>query len=116
MLRGWALFVLCAGLAPAQLITTVAGTDTILPVAGITAVNAPLRGTFGVAVDDSGNIYIADAADHVVARVSTSGFLTVVAGNGRSGFSGDGGPAVNASLASPGGVALDSAGNLYIAD
>jgi sugar lactone lactonase YvrE len=69
-----------------------------------------------VAVDTAGNLYIADSSNNRVRKVSTSGTITTVAGNGSSGHWGDGGTATNAGLASPWGVAVDAAGNLYIAD
>jgi sugar lactone lactonase YvrE len=80
------------------------------------AVSANLDSPFGVAVDAAGNLYIADTSNNRVRRVSVSGVITTVAGTGSPGFSGDGGPATNAQLASPSGVAVDAAGNLYIAD
>ena len=80
------------------------------------AVAAWLDGPSEVAVDDGGNLYIADAGNHRIRRVDLSGTITTVAGPGRPGDSGDGGPAVMARLANPGGVALDNGGNLYIAD
>ena len=110
------LSLLCAGLAEAQVITTVAGTSYVVPVQGVPALKAPLGRVSGVAVDGAGNLYLADDIDNIVARVSPSGLLTVVAGNGHAGISGDGGPAITASLNAPLGVTLDSAGNLYIAD
>ena len=70
----------------------------------------------GVAVDAAGNVYIADTTHNRVSKVATNGVTTPVAGNGRWGFSGDGGPAKEASLYGPWGLALDEAGNLYIAD
>ena len=60
------------------------------------------------------NIYF--SAGNSVFRMDSGGTLTLIAGNSRAGFSGDGGPAVNAQLNSPQGMALDAAGNLYIAD
>src|SRR5271157_2250007 len=105
----------CAG-APAQIITTVAGTDFVFPTTPLPALNAPLGGVQGVAVDAQGNVYAADSSNNIVVRISPNGMLTVVAGNGIAGFSGDGGPATSASLNGPLGVALDSAGNLYIAE
>jgi uncharacterized protein (TIGR03437 family) len=69
-----------------------------------------------VAVDGGGNVYVADIGNHMVVRIAKDGTLTVVAGNGKPGFSGDGGPATHASLNTPIGVALDAAGNLFIAD
>jgi sugar lactone lactonase YvrE len=69
-----------------------------------------------VAVDESGNLFIADFFN-VVRKVSANGIITTVAGNGMSGFAGDGGPAVSAQLATaPGGLAVDGSGNLFIAD
>jgi uncharacterized protein (TIGR03437 family) len=70
----------------------------------------------GLAADGSGNLYIADAADHRVRRVSPAGIIETVAGTGRPGSGGDGGPAAAAQLRTPYGLAFDSAGNLYIAD
>jgi uncharacterized protein (TIGR03437 family) len=70
----------------------------------------------GVAADPSGNLYIADAADHRVRKLSRSGVITTVAGTGVPGLSGDGGPAGAAQLSSPYGLACDSLGNLCIAD
>lgn len=69
-----------------------------------------------MAFDGAGNYYIADPSNHLVVKVAASGTLSVVAGNGNPGYSGDNGPAVNAQLDIPWGVALDSAGNLYIGD
>src|SRR6201999_672465 len=70
----------------------------------------------GVAVDTAGNLYIAEFLNHRVRKVSPNGTITTVAGTGIAGFSGDGGPATDASLNEPFRVALDKAGNLYISD
>lgn len=74
----------------------------------------------GLALDAAGNLYIADTGDSRIRKVDTSGNISTVAGSSASlgvgSFSGDGGPATSAGLNSPVGVALDSAGNLYIAD
>lgn len=70
----------------------------------------------GLAVDPAGNLYIADAQGHRVRQVSPAGVIRTIAGTGRPGFSGDGGPADAAQLNSPYGLAIDSRGNLYIAD
>ena len=71
-----------------RIITTVAGTDTLFSGSGAPAASALLKDAANVAVDRVGNIYIADRRDQIVARVSPSGILTVIAGNGRAGFSG----------------------------
>ena len=70
----------------------------------------------GLTFDATGNLYIADQANNVIRRVDTNGVITTVAGNGTNGYSGDGGPATAAMLFQPTGVAVDNAGNLYIAD
>jgi sugar lactone lactonase YvrE len=70
-----------------------------------------------VAVDAAGNVFIADVVNNRVRRVdAATGVITTVAGDGNFGSGGDGGPATAASLASPAGVAVDAAGNLFIAD
>ena len=98
------------------LITTLAGDGT----AGFSGDNGPaasaqLTGPYGVAVDSGGNLYIADSVNNRIRKIS-NGVITTVAGNGTSGFSGDNGPATSAQLYLPFGVAVDAAGNLYIAD
>jgi sugar lactone lactonase YvrE len=80
------------------------------------ATSAYLRYPCGVAVDSAGNLFIADRDNNRIRKVSTSGIITTVAGNGSMGYSGDGGPATLAQLYSPFGVAIDPAGNLFIAD
>jgi len=69
-----------------------------------------------VAVDSAKNLYIADLNNSRIVKVTPAGVSTVFAGNGTSGFSGDGGPASKAELSFPTGVAVDGAGNVYIAD
>jgi sugar lactone lactonase YvrE len=103
-------------LSPGE-ITTVAGDGTGgYSGDGSAATSADLDSPSGVAVDASGNIYIADQQNNRIRKVDTSGTITTVAGNGTAGYSGDGGPATSAELDSPSGVAVDSSGNLYIAD
>jgi sugar lactone lactonase YvrE len=98
-------------------ITTVAGNGTgWFAGDGGPATSAELHNPLGVAVDSFGNLYIADTANNRVRMVNTSGTITTVAGNGTASFSGDGGPATSAGLWAPYGVAVDSLGNLYIAD
>jgi uncharacterized protein (TIGR03437 family) len=97
-------------------ITTVAGTGAT----GFSgddgpATSAHLDEPWGVAVDATGNLYIADTDNSCIRKVSNR-VITTVAGTGTQGFSGDNGPATNAQLNSPWGVAVDPAGNLYVAD
>ncbi len=95
-------------------ITTVAGGGSSLGDNG-PATSARLNFPYGVAVDSVGNLYIADSENWRARKVS-NGVITTVAGNGTQGFSGDNGPATSAQLFIPSGVAVDSVGNLYIAD
>ena len=101
----------------AGVITTVAGDGTAgFSGDGGAAAAARLSFPYGVALDAAGNLYIADRGNSRIRMVDTAGVITTVAGDGTRGFGGDGGPAVEARLFSPYGVALDAAGNLYIAD
>ena len=98
-------------------ITTVAGTgEKGYGGDGSRAVEAQLDGPLGIAIDVAGNLYISDNYNHRIRRVDTAGTITTVAGDGRGDFGGDGGPAVKAHVSYPNDVALDGAGNLYIAD
>jgi uncharacterized protein (TIGR03437 family) len=94
-------------------ITTVAGNS--LSGDNGPATSAQLYSPQGVAVDSAGNLYVADPGNNRIRKVS-NGVITTVAGNGTPGFSGDNGPATSAQLNRPQGVAVDSAGNVYIAD
>ncbi|MCW3121812.1 MAG: hypothetical protein JWQ38_1304 [Flavipsychrobacter sp.] len=78
--------------------------------------NTTLINPSGMAIDISGNIYIADKNKSVVIKVTPSGIVTNIAGTGVAGFSGDGGPATNATFRGPMGVAIDASGNIYVAD
>src|SRR5262245_44181172 len=69
-----------------------------------------------VAVDSAGNVFIADALNDRVRKVTPGGIITTIAGTGTGGFSGDGGPATSAQLVAPNQVVLDGAGNLFIAE
>lgn len=84
---------------------------------GAAATSAELNAPRGVAVDASGNIYIADTGNNVVRKVAAStGYISTIAGDGTSGYSGDAGPAASAKLQSPSYIALDSSGDVYITD
>ena len=81
------------------------------------ATAALLNGPFDVAFDRAGNLYFSDTFNHRIRRVDVrSGGITTVAGNGEPGYSGDGGPAMRASLNEPYGIAIDRAGNIFVAD
>jgi sugar lactone lactonase YvrE len=98
-------------------ITTVAGNGTpAYSGDNGPAASAALHSPSGVTVDGGGNLYIADSANNRVRKVAGSGIITTVAGTGTAGYYGDGGPATNAQLQNPDGVALDADGNLYISD
>jgi len=99
------------------IITTVAGNGTCC-FSGDNgpATSAQIAVPYDVTVDSAGNLYIADGNNNRIRKVSNNGIITTVAGNGTPGFSGDNGPATSAELNGPDGVAVDSAGNLYIAD
>jgi sugar lactone lactonase YvrE len=105
---------------PVQLvpaITTIAGDGTQGYTGdGQAGTSAELYSPFGVAADNAGNVYIADFEKNVIRKVTPDGKISTIAGNGHQGYLGDGGPAANALLDNPGGVAVDSAGNVYIAD
>jgi sugar lactone lactonase YvrE len=99
------------------IITTVAGDGTNgYSGDGGVATNARVYYPSGVAVDAYGNLYIADSDNSRIRKVDTNGIITTVAGTNGSGYSGDGGAATNARLAYPEGPAMDTSGNLYIAD
>jgi sugar lactone lactonase YvrE len=99
-------------------ITTVAGTgEPGFAGDGSPATSAYLDFPSGIAVDSTGNFFIADQGNRRIRKVeAATGFISTVAGTGESGFSGDGGPATSAQLARPSAIALDASGNLFIAD
>lgn len=98
-------------------VSTVAGSGTLgFGGDGGAAGSAQLNTPLGLAVDGAGNLYIADNGNHRIRKVTSGGTISTVAGNGNQGYSGDNGAATLAQLNAPQGVAVDSAGNLYIAD
>ena len=102
---------------PSGTISTIAG--SVFPGFhgdGGSAIGAQMDSLGGIAVDSAGNIYFADYNNNRVRMIDNNGIITTVAGNGTGGFGGDNGPATAASLYHPVGVAVDSNGNLYIAD
>src|SRR2546428_180397 len=98
----------------AQTITTYAGPP--LPVLGALATTQYFDRTEGIAPDSAGGFYFSSSPENRVYRVAADGVLSLIAGTGTSGFSGDGGPAVSARLSYPGNLVVDGGGNLYIAD
>jgi len=106
-----------------QVITTVAGTEFVYPNRPLPALQAPLGPISGLTFDPAGNLFISDPGNAVVLKQDRDGIVTVYAGNGTVGFSGDGASATSAALDLgsgtrflSAGLASDSAGNLYIAD
>ncbi len=84
---------------------------------GVPATQAPIYLPSGLAVDGSGNLFLADSINNRIRRVdAVTQVITTVAGNGSAGTAGDGGPANEAEITSPSAIALDGAGNLFIAD
>jgi uncharacterized protein (TIGR03437 family) len=126
------MVVLVSTVAAQNVITTIAGVDPVFSSNGGPALSAPLGYINGVTSDSSGNVYFTDPLQHLVLRVSSTGVLTVIAGNGIAGYSGDGGPATSAAIAasdnpeqyvplanqevSLGGIALDAQGDVYFGD
>src|SRR5579862_8815704 len=121
--------VILAGTCLAQSLpslTVYAGTPVLTGFSGDSgqATNATLANPLKMAVDSKGNLYIADQCNNRIRKVDFTGVITTVAGSGNSGgicgmasgYSGDGGPATAAQLSGPSGVAVDSVGNVYIAD
>src|SRR5437016_838503 len=103
--------------AQGGIISTVAGSTTGgfgFSGDGGPATSALLKSPGGVVVDNAGNVYIADTNNQRIRKVDSAGMITTVAGTGTLGFSGDDGPATSAMLNTPGRVAVDAAGNLYL--
>ncbi len=104
-------------ITPGGAISTYAGSSSAgFAGDGGSAGSAQLNLPMGLALDAAGNLYIADTGNNVVRKVTAAGTISTVAGSGVQGYSGDGGLATKAALNGPRAVALDPAGNLYIAD
>ncbi len=102
---------------PAGVISTVAGTG----LAGFSgdggpATAAQLNAPAGLTVEDDGNLFVSDTNNQRIRQVTPDGAIRTIAGQGTAGFSGDGGAAPSAQLSAPAGLALDGAGNIYVAD
>jgi len=116
------VMVLCLALcsqasAQSGIITTVAGNGTAgCSGDGGPATSAELNAPAGIAVDATGNLFIADTDNKRVRKVSVSGVISTVAGGGALSFSGAGGPATSVWLTGPAGVAVDASGNMFIPD
>jgi len=112
------VLLMCAtGTKGQQIINTIAGNGT-LTFSGddSLAIHAGVYQPTHTALDKGGDLYIADSDNNRIRKVDPSGIITTIAGTGTVAFSGDGGPAIAAALHSPNGVAVDTAGNVYIAD
>ena len=101
----------------AGVISTIAGTGSLgFGGDGGLATSAQLAVPYSIAMDPAGNIYIADSVNMRIRKIAPDGIISIAAGDGTEGFTGDEDLAVTAQLASPSSVAVDAAGNLYIAD
>lgn len=116
ILAAWSPLCSVAQIGPTNVIATVAGAAWTFPGDGKLALNAPISQVDAFHTDLNGNIIFADPGNQVVSRLNADGTITVLAGNGVRGFSGDGGPARSASLNEPIDAVMDKDGNLYISD
>jgi len=109
--------LVCPFLGSAQIISTIAGNGTSGNSGnGGLATAAEFNYPDGIAVDDSGNVYFSDYHNGQLWKINTSGIISIVAGNGTCGYSGDGGGATSAELSLPCKVDVDNSGNIYVAD
>ncbi|MDX8376436.1 MAG: Ig-like domain-containing protein, partial [Mariprofundales bacterium] len=104
--------------AQTKIITTVAGNGSLAYSGdGSTAIAASLQYPYNLALDQLGNLYVADSGNNAIRKVDAqTNIITTIAGNGTSGYAGDTGLATSAALSSPQGITIDEYGNIYIAD
>ena len=108
------VFLLLPTFLKAQIITTIAGTGTPGYLGdGGPVVSAEINQPDGIALDAGGNIYFSDWGNNCIRKINTAGTVTTIAGNGTSGYFGDGGPASAALLNQPGQLYIDASGNIY---
>lgn len=101
----------------AGVISTIAGTGVAGYIGdGFAATSAKINAPFAVFVDPAGNVFFSDYNNNVIRKISTSGIISTIAGNGTAGYLGDGLQATVAELNHPTGISFDGAGNLYIGD
>jgi uncharacterized protein (TIGR03437 family) len=110
------LFLIAANLGAQGIISTVAGGNESSPGDGGLAIKAILNQPWGVVADRQGNIIFADYGNSRIRKVTPAGIISTIAGTGDFGFSGDGGPAAQATINSPRGLEIDAQGNLYFSD
>ncbi len=110
------LFIPASPAHPQAIISTIAGGTAVFRGNGGPALAATLGGVYGVATDAAGNVYATDRDNSLVVKISPNGTLTVIAGNGFSGYSGEGLRATSGSLSIPIDLAVDPAGNVYLAE
>jgi len=114
------LTVILALAAPAHAqltINTIAGDGTFaFGGDGAPATDAQLNTPYGVAVDNTGNVYFTDAVNNRIRKIDPSGIITTIAGTGASSYTGDGGQATAATLYNPRGIVIDGSGNIYFSD
>jgi hypothetical protein len=112
-----ALTLFTAFTSKGQIISTIAGNGFLgYSGDGLPATTANLNTPYDICSDASGNFYIPDGGNHVIRKVNAAGIISTFAGTGISGFSGDGGPATAAQMATPTCAFMDGSGNMYIAD